>query len=333
MLLITVMLSCIFVMFNVLGRSNDKYIYWSLVAIAALASGTRVNVGLDFPVYLDFFQGGVPVSGVEPFFLLLARTLSLLDSTGRLGFLLCSFVTVFGYAFFLSRLVYKHRFFCFHLFLTIPVFYINSFNLIRQHMAIALSLTGLVMLFNNNKVKSVFYIAASVLTHSAAAVLLPLVLPIKRYEKYWLAILPLLALFAAITLINFEKTLLLNSKYGYYLDHSSSNSQFFLGGFGLAAFFIAAFILFRRNISHRVLIFVGNISTAFFITVWLYSDLGNFWLRIAQIFFIFVVVGFAVSVGTVKGIIVRKIIFVVVSGLLLLAFLFKFFQDPTFGYN
>lgn len=330
---LTVLLSCGFVIFNVLSRSNDKYIYWGLVTIAALASGTRVNVGRDFPVYLDFFQGGVPVSGVEFFFLLLSRTLSLLDSTGSLGFLVCSFVTVFGYAVFLSRLAYRHRFFCFHLFLTIPVFYISSFNLIRQHMAIALGLTGLVMLFSSSKVKSMLYITTSVLTHSAAAALVPLVLPLERYKKYWLGLVPLAVPLAAITLISIEKTLLQSSKYSYYLDHSSSNSQILLGSFGAAALFIGGFLLVRRNVNNKTLIFLGNIFSGFFIIVWFYSDLGNFWLRIAQMFFIFVVVGFAVSIGAVKGNRNRQMIYVVSSFLLSVSFLLKFFEDPSFGYN
>ncbi len=332
MLLIPIVLSFILVLFNIVSDRNNRYVYWLLVSIAAFASGSRINVGRDFPVYLSFFQGEVPVSGTEPFFILLAHSLSVADSSGRLGFLFCSTVTLFGYAFFLSKMAYKYRFFCFHLFLTIPLFYINSLNLVRQHMALALGLVGLSMLLSSKKTRAALVVLISVGIHTSAAALLLLILPARRFENYLIALLPFLALIFLFTSIGFEKDIIIGTGYSYFLNHSSSNSKILFGGFGFVAFFISGLLLFHRNITYRMPILIGNFCVAILIFAWIFSDIGNLWLRVAQIFFIFVVIGFTVCVGAWQSIVIKKLIFTALSSLLLMLFLLKYYQDPSFGY-
>lgn len=317
---------------GIILRINNKFFYWVTVLVATLASGFRSNVGRDYSVYEDFFLGKIPVSGVEPGFIFLSQAFSYLTDDARLGFLLCSAITIFGFGYFFDRICKTHRLLCFHLYLTIPLFFISSLNLVRNHMSIALMLVCLVFFMEKKRIRAIVTFVFTTTLHYSAPILLGPTLLSQKYIKWLTPVLFLFFMALALFLLNYETSIFNETKYHYYLRHVSQNNQVLLGIYGVVALFMFFISSTSSNMPLKVWICAGNFFVFFFIMLWLFSEMGNIWLRVARLFFVSVIVSFAFNLERIKQKLLKDVVTFSVVVLLFIQFVVKYLIDPSFGY-
>ena len=330
---IPVILSFLGVLYEVSYKKNQDYFFWFIVFISALISGVRVNVGKDFDNYRQIFEGNPPININEYFFILFGEGINNLGLGSQLGFLVSSFVTIFGVGYFINYVIKKNRFFVFHLYITIPLFYINSLNLLRSNLAISIALVSIVFFVKREKIKFLFFSFIAFLTHYVSAIIFFSFLIFKNFNltKSIFIVFSLVGIF--IFLLFFEKTIILGTPYEYFLYHESNNSELLF-----LLFSIISLLMFFLNISlndfplKRWLI-GGSLLTFFFTFLWKYSELANLWLRIGATFYIFVLVSVGLNLHRIKPVIFRNLLIVILSFITLLYYSSKFIQDPYFGYG
>lgn len=321
--------------YGVFYPSSRRYLFWSIVLLSAIVAGMRTDVGRDFPAYQAFFSGHFPVASVEPGFAVYSYVCSLIDPSGRIGFLVSSLITCFGCAVFIRCFVKDYFLFAWHLYIGLSVFYINSLNLLRQHLAISVALAGLGWLRKSGYIKYFIHVAvASVVHYSVISYLLFLMVK-RRMAALWLVLSPTLFIVVPMATLTFEKILIGNSGYSYYLDHSADNNPYlallFLAiNVSVAATFASRPHAFRSLINNIVM--VSCICASLFIESWIFSSLGNFWLRIAALFYPALLVGVPVVFGWIGPVKVRQylmlVAIVVVSGL----FMVSWYPNGSFGF-
>ncbi len=332
MLVLPIVLSMLGVIFSVVFKTNSKYFYWITVLFAAIMSGFRYNTGKDYSIYEDFFTGKIPVSGVEPGFLLFSQFTFMVDNTGRLGFLICSMVTLFGFAYFFNRIYKSQRFLCLHLYLTIPLFYVSSFNLVRSNMAIAIMLFAIIFLID--KKRTYFLITsliASFLHLSAPLIITPFMF-LQKYVKSSIVILPYIGLFGLVAIIGYETDLISMTNYSYYLNHQSDNNPILLISFALVALILFILTSISPDFPLKKWLVISNFFVFFFIVLWYFSDAANIWLRVASLFFVSVIICLIFNIDRIKQKILKKLLILVFSLFLFLYSISKFFIDPSYGF-
>ena len=110
-----------------LFNARSKFLTFLAALPISVITGLRVDVGKDYSVYEDIFQGKIPVSGIDPAFLTFGHQVAEFDNTGRLGFLICSVITFLGYSIFINRFS-PDKGLSLMLFLSVPIFYVSSLN-------------------------------------------------------------------------------------------------------------------------------------------------------------------------------------------------------------
>jgi len=317
---------------GIILRIDNKFFYWVTILVAALTSGFRSNVGRDYSVYEDFFVGKIPVSGVEPGFIILSQALSYWTDSARLGFLFCSAITLFSIGYFFDRICKNHRLLCLHFYLTIPLFFISSLNLLRNHMSIALMLVCLVFLMEKKRIRAFLIVALTTSLHFSAPILLGPTLLANKYIKRLIPVLFLFFIALALFILSYEANLFYGTKYDYYLTHESNNSQVLLGIFGVVALVMFFLSSSSSNMPIKVWICAGNFFVFFFIMLWLFSDMGNIWLRVASLFFVSVIVSIAFCLERIKQKLLKDVVTFNLVLLLFIYFVIKYLVDPSFGY-
>lgn len=313
-------------------KNNNNYLFYSLAFITALVSSLRVNVGRDYPIYESFFRGDLPVSGVDFSFILFSQGISILDPSGRLGFIITSFVIVFGYAIFFSKFNNQNRFLCFFLFLTIPIYFISSLNLIRQHLAISIVLMSLVFLFQNKVFRTFIFFVVGALLHRATLIYLILFSTNKSLERTLISILPLAIILVISIIFIYEGAIATILSYDYFAQHQSENSPYLLLFLAFACLFVSILIFFGKNIDHRNLIYWTNFFIFILLVVWYFSEFSNFWLRAAQFFFPFFIIGSVSVISLLAPVIIRYVVIFFMATILLTYNVLKYFQDPSYGF-
>lgn len=249
------------------------------------------NIGNDYKIYLDFFQGNVPVNNSDPLFLLFSQVVSKLDPSGFLGLLVFSIVIVGGYGIFIYRWIPHDKLFGLALFFLLPIFYVNSLNLMRAHFAIAIILSILSMKKPRALLFSIGGITALGFHNIAIMTLVPYFnskMPLWSL-RYFIFGFMLLA-FPIFT--SFESEIAKGLGYGYFLSHSSDNNQAFLIVFAFLCLMLAV-LYDLNNLYMKDAVFWGNIITFYFLCLYFVSDLANFWLRFCQATFPFFIIAFA----------------------------------------
>ena len=311
MLIIPVILSFLGVLYEVLFKKNQGYFFWFIVFIAALTSGVRVNVGKDFDSYRHIFEGNSIVNVNEYFFIFLGESINNLGLGSQLGFLVSSFITIFGVGYFINYFSSKNKFFLFHLYISIPLFYISSFNLLRSHLAISIALVSLVFFFERKKIKFLFFSTIAFLIHYISPIVFSSLFYFKNSntKKNFLIVLSVVILIVAILFI--EKAIILGTPYEYFLAHDSNNSKLLFLIFSIISLSMFFLNTSLKHFPSKPLFIGGSLLSFFFTFVWQLSELANLWLRVGEFFYIFVLVSVGFNIQRIKPLIFQNLLIVI----------------------
>lgn len=154
-----------------ISRTGSNFWYFSFLFYLVAFSGFRYGVGTDYWTYVEFIDDIRKGSEtyMEPGFELIAF---LLDSP-RLVFLVSSLLTItsFGlYFYFFSPYVGISV----GLFFLLPIFFVASFNGVRQFIAVGFFLVALKAISNRNILVYIFLLIMGALFHKSALLLFPL---------------------------------------------------------------------------------------------------------------------------------------------------------------
>ena len=286
-----VLIVAFFAIIEAAGKPIKKSIFVVLAGFAVTIAGLREEIGTDYLVYLRFFQGYTPVSVSEPGFLFFATTVSAIDPTGHLGIFLSALVIVTGYLLYFYSVSQSTRYLLFVMFLCIPFFYISSFNLVRQHISIAIFLAIYTHLDarTHRPYKLAYFILPPLFHYSSlfliiSAIFVKITLPYAMRPLVLLLSIPLIPFILGV-----EEILVSNSEYSYYTSHQSQNSSFLFWCFLMVV--LCAHVALRTQTSEKLKTIVPlSLGAVFFVLIWQFSNLANFWLRVAQVFLPFTAV-------------------------------------------
>jgi len=143
------------------------------VLLAILFSGLRFNVGVDYEGYLKHFQdlSHQNVQFYEPATVILSKLLLFPFVEEWLIFLIYALFTISGIYYFFKKFSPRPEF-SFFLFLTIPIYYLATFNGVHQWCSISLFAIALVLLLQRKKIWMFLVLAVAVMFHLSALGLL-----------------------------------------------------------------------------------------------------------------------------------------------------------------
>ena len=313
--------------------SRTKFI---VVFITALAAGSRIDVGKDYDNYSRIFVSGEHTRASELIFSYIVKLISYSPEAELLGFLLTSFVTCFAYSYFFNKLLPNRFFYAWALFLAVPVLYLNSLNLLRQHLAISLALVVVAKTYEN---KSIFIfllgIALTALIHHIAIIMWALVaaylVNVRRHKDLLKLCLPIII----VLLIILEESLIEGTKYQYFFNWKADNSIAVAMIYILVNLYLLftpwRISLYANNRDEISLVWLSSYFSCTLLFVWLLSEAANFWLRLSVIFAAPFVIGLILSVENLSHKCSRlaKILLPIAASSLSS---FYWLRDPSFGH-
>lgn len=315
------------------------------IPLFLLAALRGISVGGDLEYYIPYFEEScraktieetLSVSGHEPGYLLLSKIIGIIIPDNRFYLIVTSFISLLGPFFFIYRcspspiislLMYYSM-----------GFYTNTFNNVRQSMAMSLVFIAYTyLLINNKKIYFILSILASSIHFSALIALLCYPLFKKRIgckmQMYLLAASSVLfVLFGSSFLLYFINIINL-----YYVKYDGDNNLIISSdsaGWGMLAlyFLIYMYILYlfyaerkRLSVEAKIICKLILLCQLFSVIIQMYSTLFPSMLRVTSYFFIPIVISlpYLYSVSHNK---VIKLSVAVVSFLLCTIFF-------TFTYN
>lgn len=316
---------------SLVNRRNSYALFASAIPIT-LATSFRVNVGKDYPVYQDMFQGLVPVSGIDPAFLYLSHKISEIDSSGQLGFLLTSCIIMLGFVFFINRFSIDKGL-SIVIFLSVPIFYISSLNTLRFYLGMSLFLIAL-SLMNRQIILKTIMMGSAIFMHMSLVLLGPMLFLKSALQEYralfWLSLLAVMLMVLAV--IIFESALIPQSL-RYFLLADTNDSRLLVISYAIFSISIA-FINYRFDPSgiNRFYVLVSSLHSGFCV-IWYFSDYGNLFLRISNLFSFVSIITIPIFLKLVLHdkdlrVLARTSIIIFLMGY----FSYKYYQDPSFGF-
>lgn len=171
-------------------RRKSKSIQAIGLSFPIILAGLRYDVGLDYMSYFNAYADivnpqatnryeGTP--GLEYTFQLIAHLSHLLFSSPVLLFFTYAAITVL--AFYAALRMMRPKNVGYALFFFFTIFFLNSFNIMRQGAAISIGALALTHYINDNKRRAVLYIIIAALFHISALLLVLYVLIERILEK------------------------------------------------------------------------------------------------------------------------------------------------------
>ena len=177
-----------FLMKNKLNDSKWKKRYLFIVFFQmALIQGLRgINVGTDTHLYVNTYDNYLTNSyyyfqyiHFEPIFRLIYTICHFLKFNSSHMLLLVSLITMFGFAFFINK---NSKNVVLSVFLFACLLYPNSFNILRQYLALSISINAYPLIFEKKYFRGIFLIVFSYFIHSTSLLLL-LLIPLRYIKK------------------------------------------------------------------------------------------------------------------------------------------------------
>lgn len=188
-----------FLMGSAYRTAFSRVILLLLVFLLIAFSGLRYNVGIDYLNYIDLIEG--VLNGYswhfEPGFIILIRSVGLfLSSPEHVAFVVFFVSSVITITLFyrFARDLSPDPALSLYLFTLLPVFYLASFNAIRNFLAIAIFAYSLKFILSKSPFRYIIMVILASMFHKTAIVLLPLywVLRIKpKLINYLLVLIPI----------------------------------------------------------------------------------------------------------------------------------------------
>lgn len=164
-----------------IDKFNKKVYYYIVVLILILFAGMRFNVGVDYNNYVNLFKDIIYGYNIhtEISFNYIVNFINLFNGSYQILFLFYSIMTIF----FMSKFFHffsNNKILSIYLYFSFPVFYLASFNGIRQILAVAIFAYALKFIVKENFLKYFLLILLATAIHKTAILLLPFYLFINK---------------------------------------------------------------------------------------------------------------------------------------------------------
>lgn len=263
----------IFILQSNIHKEQKRVLGVILTILMILISGFRYDVGMDYPIYEDMYNkiiNGQSVRG-EWGFVAICKLCISIGGNAQLMFFIFAIATIL--LFYKSyRLFSPNVIMSLTIFLCLGQLYLNTFNIVRQSLAIAIFAYSIKYIVNKNPFKYFIAIFIASLFHTTALILAPLyfVLRVKWSKLIKVVFLAVLASSSGI-IIN----IIQNSPYEVYLrferyTHSASIINILYLGLGLLIILYESKLMATYK-DRNVFINLNLICTGLFILYFIFS--------------------------------------------------------------
>jgi hypothetical protein len=206
---------------------------WWLVLFLIFFSSVRYDVGVDFEnyqrIFLDFSINNI-TPRFEPISLMIFKITKFFDFNYNFILFIFAFFTLGGVSYFLST-VQRQYGLSIYIFLTVPIFYFQTFNHLRQWLAIGILYMGFSLLYERKKIRGIFALIVSILTHYSMA--LPVVLWLFLKQRIPAGQI-LFYFFLFFCLLLFFREIVVATRYGIYFEFEQIKLSTFYFLFGIS---------------------------------------------------------------------------------------------------
>lgn len=203
-------------------RTNLFFYLASLLLI--LFSGFRNDVGMDYASYNQTFNDiNVNSQSLDFEFLnmLIIKSFQYVGLSNQAIFLFYSLLILSGVSYFIKKLSPSKEF-SLLIFLTIGIFYLSTFNGIRQWAALSMFLIAIVKLIDKKYLQMIAFLLAGFYFHTSMLVTFFIIPLLSKRFSIKIVLLSLIFLIGSSKVILF---LILNSQYNIYLAQVSQNGS------------------------------------------------------------------------------------------------------------
>ncbi len=200
-----------------------NFLYYSAGIFLIIYSGIREGVGVDYFSYSDIFleiKNGMNANEFEPFNMAIINFSQLIGMGENLIFTTYSIITIIGVLYFCKNLSNNKEVSLF-IFAAISIFYLSTFNLVRQWAAISMMLFAITSLINQKKYRVVTFITFACMFHFSAMVLVIIPFLKIRFSKKAVLIIFLLG----VLLSGFSLLIIEQLPYARYLNDSFKSDR------------------------------------------------------------------------------------------------------------
>lgn len=193
------------------SRIVSRIILFNILFIPA---AIRYGIGTDFFTYQDIFYS--QDDNIEPIYLLINKLVYTLNINVQWVFIITAIITYIPLCFLLKR---KNFFVIITLY--IVIYYLNTYNTMRQAMAISFIICGVDQLIYGHKRKYLFFTIIASFCHLSSIIAIPFafIYKIKINNVLLVSAIILLFVFSKMNIIEIlaNSNLFTDSRYGYYL--------------------------------------------------------------------------------------------------------------------
>ena len=227
-----------------------RNIIWLNILLLSLVNGLRdVSIGVDTSNYYDIWNWISQGAGdyIEPGWYFLNRIIQSLGGGYNLLLWIAALITFFPIGWIGRRCVHNPSLVL--LFYYLITFYLQSFNMMRQDLAISLVFLGYMNLFSGNKKRYFFWIALSCLFHYTAFVaLFVLLLPKNLISSQMKVVTLLLSSFMGSFLLTPDFLSMLIGPYAVYLQDGQGIRDSVLTAYVLGALVNILYVIIYKTI-------------------------------------------------------------------------------------
>lgn len=232
--------------------SEERFFRVFLFLVLTIPAVLRYNIGTDYPHYVLIYDfiADVDVERIEWGYRFLCSLLNWIGADSFWMFFVMSVLTYAPFCFGTPRSVMTGCTFMF-----VCAFYLNSYSLIRQAVAISLLLYASFQLLEGRGKRFLVLVVIASLFHRSALLVLPFYFIRKQMEKPWMIISCCCAAFLVMLGTNvvemiFSNSLFMESSYGRYVDGDFAQETEIGTGLG---------VLSRMVLPVLVFLFVGQL--------------------------------------------------------------------------
>lgn len=252
------------------SQIKTNIFFYTSFFVLVLFSGLRMSVGMDYEMYNQMFRyihENTQPFNYEPFNMYLIQLLGSLGVQNQFIFFVYAFLTLSGVFYFIYKLSPSKELSLF-IFFTIGIFYLSTFNAIRQWLAIAIILVSIVKLIEKKYIQTFIFSIIALLFHfSALFVIITFPLLSYRYKLKNVILFTIFFLLLAKAMV----TILLLTKYGGYLApiFGQKNNVFFvIFNIGVMLFLLNYFKYFnqKKDVDRDIIVF-SNMNMIFILII------------------------------------------------------------------
>ena len=202
-----------------------------------IPAALRYDIGTDYSFYVEAYHSQYLLSGYEYGFRIIVNILKMFSFPSQALFVFTSFLIYAPVCFLLRREVFFLK-----LVLFLLIFYLYSYNVVRNSIALSFLLVSLDQYFCGNKLIAYLFCAFACMFHYSIFLFIPLFfLDFIYINRKVLVLMFMIAFYLVFTnkiFILFSSSLFLDSKYGIYIGSVHSNETDIGTGLGVLLYLL-----------------------------------------------------------------------------------------------